>query len=151
MEKPKTIHDFGGFPDELYRMNYPSSGSPADAGMIAEMIKTPPVKCSLEWGLDHASWAVLKHLYPKADIPVIEMSLNYSPHNGWNHQSLQYFYDLAKQLNPLREKGILIIGSGNIVHNLRVADMYNTNAKPYDWAIEFDENRGSDPLGGTSL
>jgi 4,5-DOPA dioxygenase extradiol len=138
-EKPETIHDFGGFPEELYRIQYPSPGSPDDAKLITELVKLPPVKCDNSWGLDHASWAILKHMYPKADIPVIEMSLDYSPYNGWNRQSLQYYYDLANQLKPLREKNVLIIGSGNIVHNLRLADMDNTNVKPYEWAIEFDE------------
>ena len=138
-EKPKTIHDFGGFPEELYRIQYPSPGSPAVARMITETIKSTAVTCSTEWGLDHASWAILKHMYPKADIPVMEMSLDYSPYNGWNRKTLRYYYDLARQLNFLREKNILVIGSGNIVHNLRVADFENTDAKPYDWAIEFDE------------
>jgi len=137
-DKPKTIHDFGGFPEELYRIHYPSPGSPADARIITEKVKTPPVICSTEWGLDHASWAILTHLYPKADIPVFEMSLDYSPYNGWNRKTLQYYYDLAKQLSFLREKNVLIIGSGNIVHNLRVADFENTEAEPYDWAVEFD-------------
>jgi len=90
---------------------------------------------------------VLKHMYPKADIAVMEMSLDYSPFNGWNRPSLQYFYDLAKQLKPLREMGVLIIGSGNIVHNLRVIDM-DTDAKPYDWAVEFDARVKKAP-GGT--
>jgi 4,5-DOPA dioxygenase extradiol len=124
-DKPKTIHDFGGFPEELYRIHYPSPGSPADARIITEKVKTPPVICSTEWGLDHASWAILTHLYPKADIPVIEMSLDYSPYNGWNRKTLQYYYDLAKQLSFLREKNVLIIGSGrhrqgNRLHALAV-------------------------------
>jgi 4,5-DOPA dioxygenase extradiol len=138
-DNPKTIYDFYGFPDELYQSSYPSPGSPVDAKLITELIKRPAIKLDYSWGLDHASWAVLKHMYPKADIPVIEMSLDYSPYNGWNRQSLQYFYDLAKQLSPLREKGVLIIGSGNIVHNLRVVDMQNMDAEPYEWAVEFDE------------
>lgn len=138
-EKPKTIHDFGGFPDELYRINYPSPGSPADARSITETVKKPAVKCSMEWGLDHASWMILKHIYPKADIPVIEMSLDYPPYDERNPKTLQYYYDLAKQLNFLRDRNILIIGSGNIVHNLRLADFENTDAEPYDWAVEFDE------------
>jgi 4,5-DOPA dioxygenase extradiol len=137
-ERPKTIYDFYGFPDELYRQDYPAPGSPEDAKLITTLIKKPPIKCDYSWGLDHASWAVLKHMYPAANIPVIEMSLDYSPYNGWNRPSLQYFYDMAKQLSPLREKGILIIGSGNIVHNLRVIDM-DTNARPYGWAVELDE------------
>ena len=134
------------FPEELYRIHYPSPGSPADARLIAETVKTPPVICSTEWGLDHASWAILKHLYPKADIPVIEMSLDYSPYNGWNRKTLQYYYELAKQLSFLREKKVLIIGSGNIVHNLRVADFENAEAEPYDWAVEFDEQVKHDLL-----
>jgi 4,5-DOPA dioxygenase extradiol len=138
-EKPKTIHDFGGFPEELYRIHYPSPGSPVDARLITEKVKTPTVKCSTEWGLDHASWAILKHIYPKADMPVIEMSLDYPPYDDGGGKTLRYYYDLAKQLTFLREKNVLIIGSGNIVHNLNAADYEYTNAKPYDWAVEFDE------------
>jgi 4,5-DOPA dioxygenase extradiol len=143
-EKPKTIYDFYGFPDELYKLSYPAPGSPGDAKLVTEIVKKPLIKCDTSWGLDHASWAILKHIYPKADIPVFEMSLDYSPYNGWNRQSLQYFYDLGKQLGPLREKGVLIIGSGNIVHNLRVVDIDNIDAKPYEWAVEFDEKVKSD-------
>ena len=139
MDKPKTIYDFYGFPPELYRLDYPSPGSPEDAKLITESVKKPVIQSDYSWGLDHASWVILKHIYPQADIPVIEMSLDYSPYNGWNRQSLQYFYELAKQLNFLREKGVLIIGSGNIVHNLRVVDMGNIDARPYEWAVEFDE------------
>jgi 4,5-DOPA dioxygenase extradiol len=137
--RPETIYDFYGFPDELYRLSYPSLGSPDDAKLITELIKEPLIKCDYSWGLDHAAWAILKHIYPEADIPVIEMSLDYSPYNGWNRPSLQSYYELAKQFHPLREKDILIIGSGNIVHNLRVVDMGHMDAKPYEWAIEFDE------------
>jgi 4,5-DOPA dioxygenase extradiol len=138
MESPRTIHDFGGFPEELYRLRYPSPGSPVTARRIAESVRTPPVICNLDWGLDHASWAILKHIYPRADIPVIELSLDYSPYDGWNQRSLQYHYDLAKQFGHLRDEDILIIGSGNVVHNLRMADT-DTDAEPYDWAVEFDE------------
>jgi len=138
-EKPKTIHDFYGFPEELYRLGYPSPGSPEVARLITEIVKTPAVGCDFDWGLDHASWAVLRHIYPKADIPVIELSLDYSPYNSWRRPSLRSFYDLAGQLRPLRERGVLVIGSGNIVHNLRVVDMMNMEAAPYDWAVEFDE------------
>jgi 4,5-DOPA dioxygenase extradiol len=138
-ERPRTIYDFYGFPEELYRLSYPSPGSPEVARLITEAVKSPAVKCDHSWGLDHASWAVLKHLYPEADIPVIEMSLDYSPYNGWRRPTLQTFYDLAGQLLPLRSQGVLIIGSGNIVHNLRVVDMMNMEAEPYDWAVEFDE------------
>ena len=143
-DKPRTIHDFGGFPPELYRMHYPCPGSPETAQLAVDMVKKPLLKCDYEWGLDHASWAVLKHMYPNADVPVIEMSLDYSPYNGWHRQSLQYFYDLGAQLSPLREKEILIIGSGNIVHNLRYADMEDLEAKPFDWAVEFDDKAKRD-------
>lgn len=136
--RPKTIYDFYGFPDELYRVSYPSPGSPEDAKFIAGIIKEPSINVDYSWGLGHASWAILKHIYPKADIPVVEMSLDYSPYNGWNQLSLDYFYDLGKQLAPLRKKGVLIIGSGNVVHNLRVVDM-DMYAQPYAWAVEFDE------------
>jgi 4,5-DOPA dioxygenase extradiol len=146
MEKPRTIYDFYGFPEELYRLSYPSPGSPEVAELIAGLVKKPAIKVDHSWGLDHASWAILKHIYPKADIPVIEMSLDYSPYNGWNKPSLQSFYDLAKQLSPLREKGTLIIGSGNIVHNLRVVDMQNMDAQPFEWAVETDEKIKRDLL-----
>jgi 4,5-DOPA dioxygenase extradiol len=137
-EKQETIHDFYGFPDPLYRVNYPSPGSPANARLVVDTVKNPGIRCDNSWGLDHASWAVLKHMYPRADIPVFEMSLDYSPHNGWNRKSLQYHYELAKQLSFLREKGILVIGSGNIVHNLRIIDP-DINGRPYPWAVEFDQ------------
>jgi 4,5-DOPA dioxygenase extradiol len=145
-EKPRTIYDFYGFPEELYRLSYPSPGSPEVARRIKGLVKKPPVELDRSWGLDHASWAILKHIYPKADIPVIEMSLDYSPYNGWHRPTLESFYDLAKQLGPLRKKGVLIIGSGNIVHNLRVVDMSRMDARPYPWAVEFDEQVKSNLL-----
>lgn len=135
--KPKTIYDFYGFPDELYRLAYSCSGSPEDAELIIKTIKSTKVNCG-NWGLDHAAWAVLKHMYPNADIPVLEMSIDYSPYNDWNPKPLEYHYRLASELAPLRENGVLIIGSGNIVHNLGLID-YNVNAKPYPWAVEFDQ------------
>lgn len=145
-ERPKTIYDFYGFPEELYQLSYPSPGSPEMAKRVTELAKKPLIKCDYSWGLDHAAWAILKHIYPKADRPVIELSLDYSPYNGWNRPTLQYYYDLAKQLSPLREKEILIIGSGNIVHNLRVVDMNHRDGKPYEWAVEFDEKVKRDLL-----
>src|SRR5271169_5029808 len=101
MPDPRTIYDFYGFPEELYNLSYPSPGSPDDAKLITRLINKSPVKCDYSWGLDHASWAVLKHIYPRADIPVIEMSLDYSPSNGWRQPTLQAYYDLASQLAPL--------------------------------------------------
>ncbi len=138
-ERPRTIHDFYGFPEELYRLSYPSPGSPDVARRIAHAPGTPPIRCDAAWGLDHASWAILKHIYPAADIPVIELSLDYSPSNDWHGRTLRSFYDLAKRLGPLRDEGVLIIGSGNIVHNLRLVDMDRMDGAPYDWAVEFDE------------
>jgi 4,5-DOPA dioxygenase extradiol len=138
LEKPKTIHDFYGFPDELYAMRYPSPGAPHEARLVTEMVKNVKIKCG-EWGLDHASWAVLKHMYPAADIPVFEMSLAYT-YNEWHPKPLQYHYDLARELAGLRDQGVLIIGSGNIVHNLGMLDFENIDAQVFDWAGEFDEN-----------
>jgi 4,5-DOPA dioxygenase extradiol len=146
-DKPTTIYDFYGFPDELYRMKYASSGAPEYARMIERQIRRVPVYCDPGWGLDHAAWTVLHHMYPKADIPVFEMSIDYS-FGEWYPKPIQYHYDLAKELLPLREKGVLIIGSGNIVHNLRIVDFEDIDAKPYDWAVEFDEKVKSSLLGG---
>jgi 4,5-DOPA dioxygenase extradiol len=136
-EKPKTIYDFYGFPDELYRLKYPSPGSPEKAQLAIEICKSTQIKCG-NWGLDHAAWAVLKHMYPAANIPVFEMSLDYSPSNSWNPKSLEFHYKLASELAPLREKGVLIIGSGNIVHNLGLID-FDIDAKPFGWSLRFDE------------
>jgi 4,5-DOPA dioxygenase extradiol len=137
MDRPRTIHDFYGFPRNLYTINYPSPGSPADAESVIKTIRKREVRCDFDWGLDHGSWAVLKHLYPMADIPVFELSIDYS-FNDWQPKSLQYHYDLASELSELRRKGILIIGSGNIVHNLSLID-WNIDAQAFPWAVDFDE------------
>ena len=134
MEMPKTIHDFGGFPKALYDVRYPAPGSPELAQETKNIIRKSEVGLDDKWGLDHGCWSVVKHLYPLADIPVIQMSLDY-------YRSPQYHYDLAKELAPLREKGVLIVGSGNIVHNLGMVawDKLNTDNFGYDWAIEARE------------
>jgi 4,5-DOPA dioxygenase extradiol len=137
VEKPKTIYDFYGFPEELYKITYPSPGSPDNAQLTIKTATSTQIKCG-DWGLDHAAWAVLKHMYPAADIPVFEMSLDYSPYNNWKPKPLEYHYKLASELAPLREKGVLIIGSGNIVHNLGLID-FGTDAKPFNWAVKFDD------------
>lgn len=137
-EKPGTIHDFIGFPEELYAIEYPSPGSPYHARLVSGYVKKTHIKYSKDWGLDHAAWTILKFMYPEANIPVFEMSLDYS-FNETNLRSLQYHYDLAKDLSELRKNGVLIIGSGNIVHNLGLIDFHNIDAKPFEWAVEFDE------------
>ena len=137
MERPKTIHDFYGFPRELYTKHYPSPGAPGEAELVTGLIRKTAVTCRLDWGLDHGTWSVLMHLFPKADIPVFQLSLDYS-FNDWHPKPLRYHYDLAKELAPLREQGILIMGSGNIVHNLGIVDFENEDAEPYDWARDVD-------------
>ena len=131
MEMPKTIHDFGGFPKELFEVQYPAHGSPELAMITQELLLPTVVELDHHWGLDHGAWSVIKHLYPKADIPVIQLSIDYSI-------PTEYHFQLAQQLSRLREKGILIIGSGNIIHNLRLVDFYNFEKDDYgyDWAIE---------------
>ncbi len=128
MEQPKTIHDFGGFPDELFAVQYPAPGSPELAAETKKIITKTEVGLDDKWGLDHGAWSVIKHLYPKADVPVIQMSLDYS-------QGPKYHYELAKELSALRKKGVLIIGSGNMVHNLRMMD-WNNQDSGFDWALE---------------
>lgn len=105
MEKPRTIYDFYGFPRELYEMKYPSPGSPDDARFATESVRKVQIKCNSDWGLDHASWSILKHMYPEADIPVFEMSLDYS-FNEWHPKPLQYHYELASELAELRKRGV---------------------------------------------
>jgi 4,5-DOPA dioxygenase extradiol len=134
MGKPKTIHDFGGFPKELYAVQYPAPGSPEVAKEIRNIVKKTDVGLDEKWGLDHGCWSVVKHLYRNADVPVIQMSLDY-------YQTPQYHYDLAKELSSLRNKSVLIIGSGNMVHNLRMVawDRLNAIEYGYDWALEASE------------
>ncbi|MGD0582757.1 MAG: 4,5-DOPA dioxygenase extradiol [Bacteroidales bacterium] len=134
MERPKTIHDFGGFPQELFQVQYPAPGSPELADETRRIIKKADVGPDYNWGLDHGCWSVLKRMYPAADVPVIQMSIDYS-------MPPQYHYDLGSELSQLRRKGVLIIGSGNIVHNLRLID-WNRMDEPdhgYDWALEANE------------
>lgn len=130
MDKPRTIHDFGGFPEELYRVQYPAPGNPGLAKETSVIIKNTDVGLDETWGLDHGCWCVVKHLYPEADIPVIQMSLDY------NLPPRQH-YELATELKILRRKGILVIGSGNMVHNLRMVEWSKLNeVYAYDWAAE---------------
>ena len=126
---PETIHDFGGFPEEMYKIQYPAKGSPDYAEQVKN--KSAQINNYFDWGLDHGAWTILKHLFPNADIPVFQLSIDY-------FKPMQYHFDLAMQLKSLRDKGLLIIGSGNIVHNLQMYFNAKDN-KPFDWAIEFDE------------
>ena len=134
MDRPQTIHDFGGFPKELFDVQYPAPGSPELAQEAKTDIKKTAVGLDYQWGLDHGAWSVIKHLYPRADVPVIQLSLDYE-------QGAQYHYDLAKDLAALRRRGVLIIGSGNMVHNLRMIawDKLNAPEYGYDWALEASE------------
>jgi 4,5-DOPA dioxygenase extradiol len=129
MEQPRTIHDFGGFPESLYAQQYPAKGAKQFVEATQNMVKSTQVESDFEWGLDHGTWSVLLPMYPKADIPVFQLSLDYT-------KPASYHYELAKELKKLRQQGVLIIGSGNIVHNLGMLDF---SGKTFDWAIEFDE------------
>ncbi len=137
MDKPRTIHDFYGFPRELYTLQYPAPGSAQLARTLAGSITATKVGSDHDWGLDHGAWAVLRQLFPAADIPVCQLSLDYS-FNDWHPKPLRYHYDLARELAPLRRQGVLIIGSGNIVHNLAKIDFSDIVAPVYPWAEEFD-------------
>lgn len=134
MEFPKTIHDFGGFPKELFEVQYPAKGNPVLAKETAELIHSTNVGLDHDWGLDHGTWTVVRHMYPNADIPVLQLSIDYG-------KPAQYHYNLAKEIAALRKKGVLIIGSGNMVHNLRMVAWNKLNEPNYgfDWAIEMNE------------
>ncbi|EGK02670.1 MULTISPECIES: 4,5-DOPA dioxygenase extradiol [Dysgonomonas] len=135
MNEPKTIHDFYGFPRELFAQQYPAPGSKELAQLVREQINDVAIGEDYEWGLDHGSWSVLKHIYPLADIPVVQMSIDH-------FKGMQYHYDLGRELAFLRRKGVLVIGSGNMIHNLRMVrvegDDFNTEYG-YDWAFELND------------
>ena len=134
MDFPKTIHDFGGFPQELFEVQYPAPGNPELAIETAELLHSANVGLDHDWGLDHGTWTVVRHMYPKANIPVLQLSIDYT-------KGPQYHYDLAKELLSLRKKGVLIIGSGNMVHNLRMVawDKLSDPGYAYDWAITMND------------
>ena len=130
MKNPKTIHDFGGFPQALFDIQYPAPGCPALADRVQELLDVPVVLEENEWGIDHGAWSLLKYLYPNADVPVVQLSLDGS-------MSASEHYRLAKQLQPLRDENILILSSGNVVHNLRTIH-WQEDAQPYPWAKDFN-------------
>lgn len=131
MERPKTIHDFYGFPKALFDVQYPAPGSPETASLIQEIVTLDKVHADNDaWGLDHGTWSVIRHMYPKADIPIIQLSLDMT-------RPASFHFELGAQLEKLRERGVLVVGSGNIVHNLRQV-RWGEGSTPHEWAIEFD-------------
>src|SRR5215203_216754 len=132
MERPRTIHDFGGFPRELFEFQYPAPGAPALAERVNELLGGNVVMDESAWELDHGTWSVLCHVFPDANIPVVQLSINET-------EPVEFHYDLARQLAPLRDEGVLIIGSGNMVHNLHTYAWGKHGVEPFDWALRFDE------------
>jgi 4,5-DOPA dioxygenase extradiol len=134
MDFPPTIHDFGGFPKELFEVQYPAPGNPALVKETASLIHTADVALSHDWGLDHGTWTIVRHMYPDAKIPVLQLSIDYT-------KDAKYHYELSKEIYQLREKGVLIIGSGNLVHNLRMVawDKLNEPEYGYDWAMQINQ------------
>jgi len=128
---PRTIHDFGGFPPELYRVRYPAPGDPALARRVQTLLHPLSVHLDESWGLDHGAWSVLCHVYPQADIPVVQLSIDEA-------QPASYHYELGRRLAPLREEGVLIVGSGNLVHNLHAYAWGRHIVEPFDWAVRFE-------------
>jgi 4,5-DOPA dioxygenase extradiol len=128
---PRTIHDFGGFPQELYQVQYPAPGDPALARRVQQLLAPLDVKLDNSWGLDHGTWSVLRHVYPAADIPVVQLSIDET-------KPASYHFEIGRKLAPLREEGVLIAGSGNLVHNLRTYAWGRHPRDPYDWAVRFE-------------
>jgi len=131
MPKPRTIHDFGRFPKALFDVQYPAPGDPALAAEIAALLAPTPVRLDSSWGLDHAAWSVLVHAYPNADVPVVELAID-------ANKTPREHFEIGRTLAQLRERNVLVMGSGNIVHNLNYID-FSGKAAPHDWAVRFDE------------
>jgi 4,5-DOPA dioxygenase extradiol len=128
---PRTIHDFGGFPQQLFEVQYPAPGGPDLAAQVGKLLAPVPVAQDLSWGLDHGTWSVLVHVFPEADIPVVQLSINEAKPASWH-------YAIARELAPLRDEGILILGSGNLVHNLHTYAWGSRDVEPFDWALRFE-------------
>jgi 4,5-DOPA dioxygenase extradiol len=131
MEAPRTIHDFGGFPRELFALQYPAPGDPDLARRVRELLQPLEVRADLSWGLDHGTWSVLSHVFPAADVPVVQLSIDET-------QPPAFHYGLGRRLRPLREEGVLLVGSGNVVHNLHAYAWGRHPAEPFDWALRFE-------------
>ena len=131
-ESPKTIHDFGGFPPELYQVEYPAPGSPGLAHRVQELLSPIQVVAAKDWGLDHGTWSVLAHLFPQADVPVVQLGIDRSQPPAFHHA-------LGERLSALREEGILVLGSGNLVHNLEAYAWGDHSTAPYEWAVRFED------------
>lgn len=138
---PRTIHDFGGFPRELYQVQYPAPGDPDLARRVQQMLAPLPVNLDNSWGLDHGTWSVLRHVYPNADIPVVQLSVDES-------QPPSFHFEIGKKLAPLRDENILIVGSGNLVHNLHAYAWGQHMSDPYDWAVRFESEAKAMMLAG---
>lgn len=138
---PETIHDFGGFPRELYRVQYPAPGDPALARRVQQMLAPLPVQLDNSWGLDHGTWSVLCHVYPEAEVPVVQLSIDES-------RPTSFHFEIGRKLAPLREEGILIAGSGNLVHNLHTYAWGRHLPEPYDWAVRFETEARAMMLAG---
>jgi 4,5-DOPA dioxygenase extradiol len=132
MPAPRTIHDFGGFPPELYEVKYPAPGDPELASRVRDLLAPIPVRLDQRWGLDHGTWSVLCHVFPDADIPVVQLSIDET-------QTAAFHYETGKRLAPLRDEGVLVIGSGNLVHNLHAYAWGRHPVEPLDWAVRFEE------------
>lgn len=132
MPRPRTIHDFGGFPRELFEFQYPAPGSPELADRVSKLLGGEAVMDESSWGLDHGTWSVLCHVFPDADIPVVQLSINET-------EPASFHYEIARILAPLRDEGVLVTGSGNMVHNLHTYAWGNAGREPFDWALRFEK------------
>jgi 4,5-DOPA dioxygenase extradiol len=129
---PRTIHDFGGFPRALYEVAYPAPGDPELARRVQQMLAPLPVTLDDRWGLDHGAWSVLKHVYPRADVPIVQLSID-------EREPASFHFEVGKRLASLRDEGVLIVGSGNLVHNLHAFAWGKHNVEPFDWALRFEQ------------
>ena len=140
---PRTIHDFGGFPRQLYQVQYPAPGNPELARRVQKLLQPLPVQLDTSWGLDHGTWSVLCHAYPHADVPVVQLSIDET-------KPAAFHFEVGQKLAPLRDEGILIVGSGNLVHNLHAYAWGRHASDPYDWAIRFEQRAKEMMLAGES-